>query len=129
MKQELAILKSARDIIAQEENWCQGFYCRKANGDYISLCLWKSANQFCPYGALYVASTEDGTRKMNTEIVEKAARFLTEHIPRPRKTTFHSLTEYNDEHTHDEMLTVFDLAIKSLEENQQKLRLPAYHRR
>jgi hypothetical protein len=93
------LLIAARKLIEQPEHWTKGHYARDARGAPV-LPIDSEAVCWCTVGALGRADQERDTNEvyLNTRMV------LLEHM-QP------CLSEFNDNHTHAEVLAAFDKAI------------------
>lgn len=93
----LHVLQAARSVIEKPENWCQEFLAVNSSGEQVDdsapdACAW------CAMGALW------RTRVSPDKAYEVAAllRDLSGAV---------SLPEFNDTHSHSEVLSLFDRAI------------------
>ncbi len=87
----LANLVKARALISNKENWLQGDYCR--------------ADQYCALGAIKKVG-----RYQDDVAAEREIRLLRAAIPGGKRKWVHL---YNDRHTHEEVLALFDRAISA----------------
>ncbi|MCZ7496292.1 hypothetical protein O8B39_17465 [Agrobacterium rhizogenes] len=95
------ILKEARALIADEKNWTQGAFARDANGRSERI---DRAICFCSIGAIAkVARTNLGS-PVPAPVLK--ALGVTAHC---------RLAQFNDSHTHPEVLALFDRAIARAE--------------
>jgi hypothetical protein len=101
------ILKAARDLIADETKWTQGYFAKDAQGKYVSP-LDVEAACFCAIGAV---SRVSGQPSFETDKSEPA-RYLWEVIGVSDQFVF----EFNDTHTHPEVIELFDKAIARAEQ-------------
>lgn len=102
----LEILTAARVKIADEKNWCQGEYARDVGGNrvyvYGSLvCSW------CSVGSLR-STSGDSTASYNS-----AMDYLAEAMEAP-------IPDFNDSHTHSEVLAAWDKAIAECAQEDNK---------
>lgn len=97
------ILKDARALIADEENWTQCFRALDGEGKIIDERS-RYACKFCSVGAIARVSAGSGADEM-------AVRDLL----RKSLTGGHTITSFNDTHTHAEVLALFDRAIARAE--------------
>jgi hypothetical protein len=98
------ILKAAKAKISDPINWMQGYYARDINGDEL-LGNESGAVCFCGFGAI--------------EAVTGIAH-LGEGWPKAAENALHAAAGtnfpcFNDAHTHEEVLAVFDKAIELAE--------------
>ena len=90
-------LVAARAIIANEENWTQGAYAKDKDGSSIGV-NYSNAVCFCSSGAI---------RKITIDPFDAMA-VLRNHME-------DSIIDFNDGHTHKEVLAAWDEAIASLD--------------
>jgi hypothetical protein len=95
----LEILKAAREKIAKPENWTKGFAARNIHG-HVTAAVARNAVCWCCLGAMWSLNA-DGY--LNAEDAFRAA------------TGEDSIANFNDTHTHAEVLAAFDKAIAALE--------------
>ncbi len=100
------ILKNARDLISNKENWCRGSFAKDAGGNDIFYGS-KEATQFCMIGAF---------QKQNTSFLQKVSDDCLLYIC--RNINIHSyinmmknLSIFNDSHSHEEVIEVYNKAI------------------
>lgn len=91
------ILIKAKEVIANPENWIQGSYAIDKDNN-TAYGFNKNTVCFCSIGAIQKVL---GSNKLN-----KAENFL-------REAAGCNIVEYNDEHTHSEVMEVWDKAIKN----------------
>jgi hypothetical protein len=99
----LKIIKDARNMIAKPENWTQGVCARDIDGNEIGIDSPKAVC-WCSLGALnevYSDVTYDGWWAL--------INFLNQEVG------FGHVATFNDSHTHEEVLAMFDKAIAILE--------------
>ena len=94
-----ADLKAARALIGSPSKWCKGSY--HATGD-----------RHCTLGAIMVATPNFAERDAVREALLAA-------LPDDAKRRPHALATYNDEHTHREVMALFDRAIAAAEETTE----------
>lgn len=101
---DLTVLKAARAKIAKPEHWTQGTGARDRDGLSVSPQR-ANAFSFCSYGAVeaVLPAMLNGRRR--------AINHLKRLVP------FGQLATFNDDHTHAEVLNLFDKAIARLEAN------------
>lgn len=99
MKTAKQILIEARAKIADPEHWTQGAFARNYTG---SPCPARSgtAVRWCAVGAVLVFSYEEGLRQ------SRAAELAALHDAMER-----DIADFNDTHTHEEVIAAFDRAI------------------
>lgn len=102
MTTTLEILQKARATIALPENWTQGAYARNKQGAACS-ALNKTARCWCASGALHKAWQGN-----YSVLYVDALNIL-------GRVAGMSIIDYNDRHTHEELLAVFDKAIEIAE--------------
>lgn len=100
----LTLLKKAREIISQPEHWTQYAQARDSDGIAV-LATEESATCFCAIGAVIKA-------EQILNITDDEAVFFN-HLRKHMQTN--SVAEFNDFHTHEEVLAAFDLTISQLE--------------
>ena len=98
----LETLKAARDLISDPARWTQGCAARNVNGEPVDL-MDNTAVCWCALGAI---SITDLMRGIGISDASKALR---------RVTPFGLVGQFNDTHTHAEVLALFDAAIAELE--------------
>jgi hypothetical protein len=106
MTTTIEILKAARDLIAKPENWTHGAYARDIQGVAVPLSD-DEATCFCAAGAIFRAGSFPEYEPIPRHICEKFG-FAYEA----------TLAQFNDTHTHSEVLELFSKAISSAEEKQ-----------
>ena len=105
------ILKEAKKIISSPSSWCKGAMARDQSGLSVSVenedaCSW------CAMGSIMLAM--DHVLPSETGILDEfemrhgAKELLIDAIGLP---TTKSITEWNDESTHEEVMKAFDKAI------------------
>ena len=99
----LETLKAARDLISDPARWTQGVQARDEHGDQVPHND-PIAHCFCIMGAVGRVAVQD--TKMD------ALRVLSKVTRRDFDT---SIPDFNDTHTHAEVLALFDAAIAELE--------------
>jgi len=91
------ILIQTKEKILKEENWCQKDLAKDSEGNAVVSSSPKAVS-FCALGAL-LSIPED---------VKNALEVFENSLPAP-----HSISAYNDTHTHKEVLEQLDKAIAS----------------
>ena len=94
------ILKAARELISDEAHWCQGRFACDETGDE-AYTTEPRACRWCALGAVWAVAP-------GTVGIGAAERFLD-------IASGETITDYNDNHTHAEVLAMFDKAIKMSE--------------
>ncbi len=97
------ILKDARALIADEKNWTQRVSARNKSGLEVPV-LNSEASCFCAVGALdrFTNGIAFGSAAYLLLKKEAGAKYLT-------------VSDFNDTHTHAEVLAIFDRAIAHAE--------------
>jgi len=93
------ILQKARDLISDEKNWTQLSEARDANG-HPTLAEGPTACSFCINGALQKVCPD------------YCGRINARHVLAVEVGYGRSISKFNDTHRHDEVLSLFDRAIK-----------------
>lgn len=101
------ILRAARAKIENPENWCQGVYFASASGERVA--PW-AAERWCATGAVW-AVVGTGAEKYHER--GPALHALCDAIGGEWQT------DYNDTHTHAEVIAMFDRAIEAEERKAQ----------
>ena len=97
----LEVLKAARELIADESRWTQKTYARDADGNAVDWAL-TCAHSFCMLGAIrHVTGRPIGHGPVFAAI--------------ERACGVEYVVDFNDSHTHAEVLALFDAAIARLE--------------
>jgi hypothetical protein len=99
------ILQKARDLISDEKNWTQGDYARIGRRGVLPAAddhLPADADCFCAVGSI--------CRVAGMTIREAEASAAWDFLN--AEAEFGELHEFNDSHTHAEVLDLFDRAIK-----------------
>lgn len=99
----LEVLIAARKLIEKPENWTQGVLARDIDGEAVYVYNSR-AICFCSMGALYCAVGEDDYLK--TDIIDDVAAILSSIAQDD------TVAGFNDNHTHAEVLALFDKAIE-----------------
>lgn len=93
------ILVDARKAIEDPEHWTQGACARDAQGNEVDETS-RFAASWCAVGATYKA-LRAARQDMATQLIDALSRACNA-----------SISEYNDTHTHEEVLAMFDKAIE-----------------
>ena len=107
----LEILTRARKVISKRSNWIKGYFAKTRRGEECD-GSHENAVKFCAVGALSRAAGKD---YVATHKARWAARVL---LDRESK----NIVDFNDTHTHKEVLAVFDKVIKALKAKAAKRR-------
>lgn len=99
------ILKNARALIADEKNWAQKANARDEDGIEVRVGSDR-AYSFCVIGALFRASDMDGAKDAR-EVIRDAISEIT--------GGDRSITRFNDNRAHADVLIAFDRAIARAE--------------
>jgi hypothetical protein len=102
--QILSVLLSARQLIAKEENWTQRNLARTADGLPIYPTCPIAAS-WCAVGVLRKVTNDCTTSFWRKDFVTVLEAFVKADSPKS------DLAGFNDRHTHQEVLTLFDSAI------------------
>lgn len=94
----LTALTKARELISDPVRWTQGEMARDSRGEQESACS-EAAVKWCALGAII--------RTAGSSAVEMSATITLNRLLRG------SIAEYNDTHSHSEVLALFDAAIAS----------------
>lgn len=101
---DLEILKAARELIADEQKWCQGTAARDKGGRYVVYSSPEAA-RFCAVGALWRVQEERDNYGL-TDLLWKKSYELFD-LP---------LATANDIIGHEAIMQVFDKVILEMEE-------------
>jgi hypothetical protein len=97
-------LKAARQLISNKDNWTTGWFARDFNGSRVHGAHKLTAISFCSIGAINkVTNNTCGIQTM----IEFEIKYLFRAIDYKCNVTY-----YNDTHTHEEVLAMFDKAIE-----------------
>lgn len=99
------VLTKAQDLIRDPKNWTQGQYARQKYGAPVSP-LHKGAVCFCSHGAMIKIQPEATNQRI-------AARILL------RNCMEFSIADFNDSHTHAEVMNAFDRARELASQEKQ----------
>ena len=99
----LDTLKRVRTRISSRENWTTEEFARDVNGHVVS--IW--AHQACSFCLLGAIKRECGR---DEELAWEIQLFLKKYVPQPCL-----LWEYNDRHSHGDVLNLLSIAIHDLE--------------
>ena len=103
------ILKKARELISDESRWTQGWYAKNNNGAWTSW-IGPDAVCFCSIGAMAHVS------KDAVFVIESSPAFaaLASAMQEDHDQHENVVAEFNDMHTHAEVLAAFDRAIAAV---------------
>lgn len=104
----LEMLKAGRALIAQPSGWTKGVLARDCRGIVVGSTS-ADATCFCSLGAL--TRIELRTFKVPNHVYGQAVGALSAQMP----AGVPCLAEFNDTHTHAEVLALWDRAIAKLE--------------
>lgn len=104
------VLQRARELITDENNWCQGVYALNRHGRIVNV-EDRFAVRFCMNGALARAAGLSINEVEKGEIMRHLRPFL-------NGNNLHFAHRFNDDHTHAEVLAAFDKAIASIRERE-----------
>jgi hypothetical protein len=99
------LLVAARAVIEKPENWTQAAYAREGKDGRAVSTNHPDATCFCSIGAVYRAANDLGLPR------SEALSALGEQADKYGYFTIHS---FNDSHTHEEVLALFDDAIAAI---------------
>lgn len=105
-------LKAAKQLIVNPENWQQGYYGGNEQTRHIPTQDWKTAKPtcFCSLGALIQIQHEAGTFTSSFKtITGDTAKFLDPFFGG-------DTADFNDNHSHAEVLDAWDAAIEAAEQ-------------
>jgi hypothetical protein len=105
MNNTLLTLRLAKNRISDPNNWIQGHFARDKNG-WLTESESRNAVCWCSIGALRSAAKGTNQFSMN------AMRVMENCIPLENGM---NIAEYNDTHTHEEVMKLFDAAIELAE--------------
>lgn len=106
MTDTVQILRDARALIADEKNWTQGTYSLDQFGGSVEP-VDEKAVCFCSLGALAkVVGARDPDDTLQGEAVI---------VSLVREQGYTNVAEFNDSHTHSDVLDLFDRAIARAE--------------
>jgi hypothetical protein len=102
------VLQQARALISDPARWTQEEYARNADG--IKAYVWHAdARAWCAIGAVRRVASD------NDSAVLAGQRALAQPIETVELESEEAVTNFNDTHTHAEVLALFDAAIARLE--------------
>ena len=105
----LKIIKDARNLIAKPENWTQGVCARDIDGNEIGIDSPRAVC-WCSLGAL---------EKVGEDVAGVEWYVLLHFLE--KEIGFGHVATFNDSHTHEEVLAMFDKAIAILESDNDTI--------
>jgi hypothetical protein len=100
----LSVLTKARALIARPENWCVDFFIEHHG----------STTAYCARGAIFTALNFNEYEYDKSSCEDKPyCEELIKALPAPWNKTF-MVADYNNTHTHEEVLAMFDKTIARL---------------
>ncbi len=117
---ELEVLKSARKIIENADNWTQGVLARKADNSNCKVAD-AEACKFCMVGAVLKAADigEPTLAEPNKYLFyDQLYRRLSQYLGVADADRMY-LGKFNDESKHEDVLAAFDRAIAALEQEEK----------
>jgi hypothetical protein len=110
------ILINAKKLIEKKENWTTMYSARDMNGISVSP-RGASAHSFCSIGAIERVCDDfmyGGPQNKATWYLRRAAKSFTTDYTRlmPISSAVGSVSDYNDNHTHVEVMAMWDKAIE-----------------
>lgn len=112
---EASVLQDARDLIADPDHWTQGYGARTAEGYNIHPTSF-GATSFCAVGA--VNRVTGGKPNLMEPALTSLRAAVLEGAPSGARTSG-PITTFNDNHTHAEVLAMFDRAIASVRQDAE----------
>lgn len=114
-------LQGAKKLIKSPANWCQGHMVRDDKGQRVASIWAQEATKYCGYAALArvcVKPGDDEAHDLHHECLLIMHKALQEIEGKDSKEEC-SIVVYNDRHTHDDMLSLFDKAIELVGSNEE----------
>lgn len=109
MNNEVAdVLLAARDLISDPEHWTQGTLCRDVHGDRSNIDD-PETHSYCAIGALHAVLGDVAQFHHRVNSVKDALRGALPIDGPP-------IHVFNDEHTHAEVMELFDTAIRNVKD-------------
>jgi len=100
----LDVLLAARKLIEKEENWCQRFLSKRPDGSFQNGAPADDACAYCMNGAIFAVVKR---RSIHWSMNSQAA------IEALERLTGEPNINFNDTHTHAEVIALFDRAIEA----------------
>jgi hypothetical protein len=122
----LRCLVESRKLIEREENWCVG---------YLHRMTFDGRQQHCAVGALQWGICVPGERcnPGESQLLDDALAFLAGFIPAyvkrstARRPAWDQVALYNNDHTHEDVLALFDRAIERCQQIEELKTSPETH--
>ena len=105
-------LKSAKKLIENEQNWIKNTYALDAEDNEVDYAD-KKACKFCSFGALQRIGLNFFEMEAAHDVLLKAVR--------SKDPTILKVSVYNDNHSHEEVMNMWDVAINMAEEYENNL--------
>lgn len=99
------ILRAAKERIATPATWCQEVYAKDKWGLQTAE-IGPDAAQWCALGAMHITKQTHHSDIKSTDYAKAM-----EYLLRVMRPECDSLARFNDNHTHAEVMTLFDTAI------------------
>lgn len=112
------ILKEAKSVIENPENWCQGDLYQREDGSYATTPYDKGVCRYCSIGAVYKAipfghSGAGEYRRAATNFLERAIDL------RSKNGGAYRVVDFNDTNPHSEVMEMWNDAIRIAEEDHE----------
>jgi len=104
----LEILQEARNLLSTPDKWTQNYIARDDKNHGLESAISPDATCWCMSGAVLKAAETDSLSLEWIDLLEKAIKEL-----HPEFHLVGGIPGFNDTHTHEEVLRVFDRAIES----------------
>lgn len=101
------VLVAAKALIDDPKHWTVGTYARDACGNSVNEMSSKAC-KFCSMGAVYRAAK---TAYGFTGMAQPALAVLGATVAELNETRHQSVSHFNDTHTHEKVMELFDKAI------------------
>jgi hypothetical protein len=114
-------LVKSRKLIEREENWCVGYLHRMTFG---------GLQQHCAVGAIQWGICVPGERSNPREgrLFDDTLAFLASFVPKKTlRSAWDHVAFYNNEHTHKDVLALFDKAIERCKQIEELKTSPETH--
>ena len=97
------LIMDMKELISTPEKWTKGTEARDKNGN---ICSYSDAVCFCTLGAFEMVVNEQNITGIDRDtIFDYIAATI-------KKLGYHSITYFNDNHTHEDVMNLFDKAIE-----------------
>lgn len=115
--QTIELLKKAKDLITDPDHWVQRRFGVTKEGKIVQAINLHKADKFCAVGALYGALGESCRGDGSLEVVQDAKNELHLDLSRHEEEKYQqfTLTGFNDQTSHPEVLALYDATIERLE--------------